>query len=211
MKTMTIHSGDAMSEAKDIDTYDFEVFEDNVEVCKDDQCIDVPVTIHPKITASVINRVDELTGGRVIYSAEDRVFVGRKSVHNKYIDMAHRINRVVRIAARYLARRAAEQQYRDEGRVGACFTVTIDLDYIDSDLKYEMWLARRAYLRSIYKNAVKDIQLLVKKPFEVEAAMCRYIEELSSETDLDHAILMLMKKLMKIIDEDRALKLIQKS
>ncbi len=122
--------------------YDFEAFEDFVEICDDQDCHKIRALIYPKITAAVVDRVAELTWGDVYFDPDKKIFMSR--TFRKYdAHVAHGFNRAVRVAARYLAQRIANQQYRERGsilRVDIEFVVTIDLDYVDSDLRYEAWV-----------------------------------------------------------------------
>ncbi len=132
-----------MSETQIQNTYDFEAFEDFVEICENDQdCYKIRALIHPKITQRVIDRVERLTWGDVYFDPDKKIFMSK--TFRKYDGhVAHGFNRAVRVAARYLAQRIANQQYRERGsilRVDIEFVVTIDLDYVDNDLRYEAWV-----------------------------------------------------------------------
>ncbi len=122
--------------------YDFEAFEDFVEICDQQDCYKIRALIYPKITGAVVARVSQLTWGDVYFNPEEKIFMSR--TFRKYDGhIAHGFNRAVRVAARYLAQRIANQQYLERGsilRVDIGFVVTIDLDYIDSDLRYEAWV-----------------------------------------------------------------------
>ncbi len=125
--------------------YDFEDFEDFVEICEDEDdqdCHEIRALIYPKITQRVIDRVSQLTWGDVYFDPDKKMFMSK--TFRKYDGhIAHGFNRAVRVAARYLAQRVANQQYRARGSilgVDIGFVVTIDLHDIDSDLRYEAWV-----------------------------------------------------------------------
>ncbi len=122
--------------------YDFEAFEDFIEICDDQDCHKIRALIYPKITAAVVDRVSQLTWGDVYFNEDQGIFMSRKfRKYDGYI--AHGFNRAIRVAARYLAQRIANQQYRERGsilRIDIGFVVTIDLNYIDDDLRYEAWV-----------------------------------------------------------------------
>ncbi len=120
-----------------VKTYSFKLPMKNIaiEICGDDilitypegviyppdNCEKITVNIYPKITERVVNRVAELTGGRVVFS----------SLFNTYI-----FNKIVMTRARRVAKEIAFKQYQ-HGKVESDLTVIVDLDEtLDEELRH---------------------------------------------------------------------------
>ncbi len=173
-------------------------WEDELEadVCLEigDRC--VYIDVYPKITQKVIDRVEELTSGRVVYSAKDRRFVGRIASYN---ELALGINDDVMGKAVELAQLLIRER---GGRVdGDAVTVTVDLDEkLDEDLRYTV---HEYYHRNLLALSDLARELFTISNDDVYKLITDSIKELVTQLDQVEPELELMKRLWHLLEHDR--------
>ncbi len=186
-------------------THMFECFEKDMVICGDpQQCVGplVNIEICPWITERTINKVIDMAGGKVIFSTYARKFVGRFSGYRYWV-LAYVVNRAINQRAAEVAREAVIKS----GKIPNSY-IAVD---VDNNNKLEWYLEEeiREYNRAVLLTVYDSVMRVIKHKLystnlnDLEIAVNKLVDRLCKYEDLEEAMIELVEKLVKMIDEDR--------